>query len=271
MMTEKLSLESLFGLKNKVALVTGGSGGIGRMIAQGLLVAGAIVYITGRKNKACEQAAHELSEFGSCIALAGDITDEQDRQDLLQKITSDTGKLNILINNAGSSWGDSYENYPAKAFAKLMDINVGAVFTLTRDLTPLLEASASGHDPARVINIGSMDGLHTATVHGTGTYAYAASKAAVHQLTKNLAVELGPRNITVNAVAPGFFVSKMTSYLFDNFSEQMSSNSLLNRVGKVEEMAGIAIYLCSQAGAYTHGTIIPVDGGTSINHQHTSI
>lgn len=271
MMAEKLSLESLFGLQDKVALVTGGSGGIGRMIAQGLLVAGATVYITARKNKACEQAAHELSEFGSCIALVGDITDEQDRQRLSQQITSKAGKLNILINNAGSSWGESYESYPEQAFAKLMEINVGAVFTLTRDLTPLLQASANGHDPARVINIGSMDGLHAATVHATGTYAYAASKAAVHQLTKNLAVELGPRNITVNAVAPGFFMSKMTSYLFDNYSAQMKSNSLLNRVGKMEEMAGIAIYLCSQAGAYTHGAVIPVDGGTSINHQHASV
>jgi NAD(P)-dependent dehydrogenase (short-subunit alcohol dehydrogenase family) len=154
-----------------------------------------------------------------------------------------------------------------------MSINVTAVFSLTRALTPLLEAAASpaDDDPARVVNIGSMDGLHIPTVTGVGTYAYTASKAAVHQLTRHLAVELGPRQITVNAVAPGFFPSKMTDQVIEQRGREIAQNSLLKRVGKDEEMAGIAIYLCSRAGAYTHGTVIPVDGGTSINHQHAVV
>lgn len=150
-----------------------------------------------------------------------------------------------------------------------MSINVTAVFSLTRALTPMLEAAAApSEDPARVINIGSMDGLHIPTVTGVGTYAYTASKAAVHHLTRHLAVELGPRQITVNAVAPGFFPSKMTDQVFAHRLKEVEHNSLLGRVGTDEEMAGVAIYLCSRAGAYTHGAVIPVDGGTSINHRH---
>jgi len=173
-----------------------------------------------------------------------------------------------LINNAGAAWGQSFEQYPETAFDKLMSLNVTAVFALTRDLTPLLECSAQAGEPARVINIGSMDGLHIPTVHRTGSYAYTASKAAVHHLTKHLACELGPREITVNAVAPGYFPSKMSDHVFDNFGDDIINNSLLRRTGRAEEMAGVAVYLCSRAGAYTHGAIIPVDGGTSVNHQH---
>jgi len=270
-MTDKnLSIEKLFSLQGKVALVTGGTRGIGRMISQGLLQAGAKVYITARKADACEQAASELSQYGECIALAADVADSNSRSQLCQKLADLEPQLNILVNNAGSTWGESFEDYPESAFTKLMAVNVTAVFALTRDLTPLLEKSANKEDPARVINIGSMDGLHIGLVHGTGMFAYTASKAAVHHLTKNLAVELGPRQITVNAVAPGYFPSKMTEQMLHKEKEKIEANSLLKRVGTDEEMAGIAVYLCSRAGAYTHGTVIPVDGGTSINHQHVS-
>ena len=263
-----LDIQHLFSLQGKVALVTGGSRGIGYMITQGLLQAGARVYITARKAEACQQAAAQLSQYGDCIALPADVADPDSRARLCEQLCASEKALNILVNNAGAAWGADYEQYPESAFDKLMRVNVSAVFGLTRDLTPLLVAAATADDPARVVNIGSMDGLHIPTAHGTGTYAYTASKAAVHHLTRHLAVELGPRQITVNAVAPGFFPSKMTDHVFENSRQEIEGNSLLKRVGKDEEMAGIAVYLCSRAGAYTHGAIIPVDGGTSINHQH---
>ncbi|MEH6590077.1 MAG: SDR family NAD(P)-dependent oxidoreductase [Halioglobus sp.] len=268
MSTPSLDINRLFSLKGKVALVTGGSRGIGRMITQGLLQAGAKVYISARSLEDCKQAATELGEYGECIAIASDVTDADARAELCRQIAEAEPALNILVNNAGTAWGQAYETYPEAAFDKLMKINVGAVFVLTRDLTHLLEAAGSKDDPARVINIGSMDGLHVPTVNRLGNFAYSASKAAVHQLTKNLAVELGPRNITVNAVAPGFFPSKMADLVIEDHRKDIENNSLLKRLGRDEEMAGIAIYLCSRAGAYTHGAVIPVDGGTSINHQH---
>jgi len=270
-MTNSLDINRLFSLEGKVALVTGGSRGIGLMISQGLLQAGATVYISARKAEACEQAAAELAQYGRCVALPADVADEASRAALVASITEDAGRLDILVNNAGNAWGDAYERYPQAAFDKVMSLNVSAVFCLTRDLTPLLERSASAEDPSRVINLGSMEGLHIPTVHGFGNYAYTASKAAVHHLTRHLAVMLGPRNITVNAIAPGFFPSRLTDHVFETAREEIEQNSLLGRVGKDEDMAGIAIYLSSMAGAYTHGAVIPVDGGTCINHQHAHV
>lgn len=272
MSDNELSIQHLFSLEGKVALVTGGSRGIGYMISQGLLQAGARVYITSRKADACAQAAADLGQYGECIAIPADVTSPEGLGQLCEQLQQLEPRLHILINNAGAAWGEAYESYPEAAFDKLMSINVTAVFSLTRALTPLLEATASiEDDPARVVNIGSMDGLHIPTVTGVGTYAYTASKAAVHHLTRHLAVELGPRNITVNAVAPGFFPSKMTDQVFEKRLAQIEHNSLLGRAGKDEEMAGIAIYLCSRAGAYTHGAVIPVDGGTSINWRHAAV
>jgi len=272
MSVNSLDIQRLFSLEGKVALVTGGSRGIGYMISQGLLQAGARVYITARKAQACRQAAEALGQYGQCIAIPADVADPEGRRQLCEQLEEREPRLHILINNAGAAWGATYEAYPESAFDKLMSINVTAVFGLTRALTPLLEAAASKEDgPARVVNIGSMDGLHIPTVTGMGTYAYTASKAAVHHLTRHLAVELGPRQITVNAVAPGFFPSKMTDQLIEHRLAEIEQNSLLGRVGKDEEMAGSAIYLCSRAGAYTHGAVIPVDGGTSINSRHAVV
>lgn len=273
MSDSNLDIHSLFSLEGKVALVTGGSRGIGYMISQGLLQAGARVYITARKAEACRQAAAALGRYGDCIALPADLASTDGRDQLCKQLADAEPRLHILINNAGAAWAETFEAYPESAFDKLMSINVTAVFSLTRQLTPMLEAAASAvdDDPARVVNIGSMDGLHIPTVTGLGSYAYTASKAAVHHLTRHLAVELGPRQVTVNAIAPGFFPSKMTDQLFKRRLAQIEHNSLLGRVGKAEEMAGVAIYLCSRAGAYTHGAVIPVDGGTSINHQHAVV
>ncbi|MFZ9053438.1 MAG: SDR family oxidoreductase [Woeseiaceae bacterium] len=269
MSASSLDIQTLFNLDGKIALVTGGSRGIGRMMAQGLLQAGARVYVTARSADVCEQTATELSHYGTCEALPADINDEEARQRLVADIDVRDGRLDILINNAGRAWGDSFENYTTEAFEKVLQLNVTALFAMTRDCTPLLEKAASARDPARVINIGSIDGLHIPRVHGIGTYAYSASKAAVHHLTRHLAVELGSRHITVNAVAPGFFPSAMTEKTFEHFGDKLASNSLLGRVGEPEDIAGIAIYLGSRAGAYVHGAVIPVDGGTIINHRHT--
>ncbi len=264
-----LDIHELFNLEDKVVLVTGGSRGIGYMMAQGLLQAGAKVYINARSVEGCEQAVDELSEFGLCEALPADITDAVARMQLVQRVADKDGKLDVLINNAGTAWGDSYENYATEAFDKVLKLNVTTMFALTRDFTPLLEKAGRPTSPARVINVGSIDGLHVPRVHGVGTYAYTASKAAVHHMTRCLAVELGPRKITVNAIAPGFFHSKMTKNIFEKVGDKLAANSLLDRVGEPEDIAGMAVYLSSRAGAYVNGAVIPLDGGTIVNHLHT--
>jgi NAD(P)-dependent dehydrogenase (short-subunit alcohol dehydrogenase family) len=257
-----IDVPTLFSLSGKVALVTGGSRGIGRMMAEGLLQAGATVYVSSRKQDACDRAAAELSGQGTCHSVPADVASEDGRAALVEAIAAREPRLHILINNAGAAWGAPYAEYPAAAFDKVLRLNVAAPFLLTRDLTPLLERGAAAGDPARVINVGSMDGLQVQQLVGTGTFAYSASKAAVHHLTRTLAVELGPRNITVNAVAPGFFESRMTGDILEQHGAAIAGACPLGRIGRPEEMAGIAIYLASRAGAYTNGAVIPVDGGT---------
>jgi NAD(P)-dependent dehydrogenase (short-subunit alcohol dehydrogenase family) len=260
-----IDVGELFSLKGKVALVTGGSRGIGRMIAEGYVKAGARVYISARKKEACDQTAEELSRFGECVSLPADASSAEGRALLVKTLSEREEGLHILVNNAGANWGAPFEEFPEKGFHKVIDLNLIAVFFLTRDLTPLLERAASADDPARVINIGSMDGVHVPTIIPTGVYAYSSSKAAVHHLSRHLAVELGPRHITVNAVAPGYFESKMTAEVLDEYGDEIRGACPMDRIGRPEEMAGVAIYLASRAGAYTNGTVIPVDGGTCIN------
>lgn len=257
-----IDVSSLFSLSGKVALVTGGSRGIGRMMAEGLLQAGAAVYVSSRKQDACDRTAAELSAAGPCRSLPADVGTEAGRAALVAALAAREERLHVLINNAGAAWGAPYAEYPAAAFDKVLGLNVSAPFLLTRDLTPLLERGAAPGDPARVINVGSMDGLHVQRLVRTGTFAYAASKAAVHHLTRTLAVELGPRNVTVNAVAPGFFESRMTADVLRRRGADIAAACPLGRIGRPEEMAGVAIYLASRAGAYTNGAVIPVDGGT---------
>ena len=260
-----IDVSTLFSLKGKTALVTGGSRGIGRMIAEGFLQAGATVYISSRKADVCEKVATDLSaQGGTCHALPADIARDNDRNGLVAALGSRINHLDILVNNAGAAWGAPYASFPEHGFRKVLELNVTALFFLTRDLTPLLARAADPDDPARVINIGSMDGVKAPTVLDNGTFPYSASKAAVHHLTRTLAIELAPRHITVNAVAPGFFESKMTEASLANFQDQIERNCPLGRIGRPEEMAGVAIYLASRAGAYTNGTVIPVDGGTSL-------
>ncbi|MEE2636809.1 MAG: SDR family oxidoreductase [Acidobacteriota bacterium] len=259
-----MDVSTLFDLTGKTALITGGSRGIGRMIAEGYLQAGASVYISSRKADVCDQVAKKLSALGPCHAIPANVADDTDRARLVSTLGTRTDRLDILVNNAGSAWGAPYATFPEDGFRKVLELNVTALFFLTRDLTPLLSEAATQNDPARVINIGSMDGLKVPTVLQTGTFSYSASKAAVHHLTRTLAIELAPRHITVNAVAPGFFESKMTEQSLSRYQADIERNCPLHRIGRPEDIAGVAIYLAARAGAYTNGVVIPIDGGTSI-------
>jgi len=248
----------LFDLSGKTAVVTGGSRGIGLMMARGLLQAGARVYISSRKADACAEAAEELSEHGPVHAIPADLSAEPECLRLATEVGERERAVNILVNNAGATWGAPLEDYPAAAWDKVVDLNLKAPFFLTRAFLPLLEAAGTDEDPARIINIGSIDGLR---VPPFPTYAYSASKAGLHHLTRVLARELGPRRITVNAVAPGPFESKMMAATLKAMGDAIADAAPLRRIGQPEDMAGVAIYLASRAGAYVTGAVIPVDGG----------
>ena len=254
-------MSTLFSVEGKVALVTGGTRGIGRMIARGFVEHGAKVYISARKPEVCEEVAAELSKVGSCAALPADLSSEAEATRLAGALAAREGKLHVLVNNAGTNWGAPLTEYPDAAWDKVLALNLKATFHLTRACLPQLEAAASADDPARVINIGSIDGLRVPLLH---TYAYSSSKAAVHHLTRVLAVELAPKHITVNAVAPGPFESKMMAETLRTFGEAIKASCPLGRIGRPEDMAGVAIYLASRAGAYVTGTVIPVDGGITV-------
>ena len=262
---ENFQIEELFSLSGKTALITGGSSGLGLVMAKGLLQNGAKVVIASRRQKKCDLALKELKAYGEVYALATDVTQVDSREKLLEFIDDKLGSLSILLNNAGANWGASLEDYPDEGFAKVMDTNLNAVFSLSRDAVPLLSKAASVEDPARIINIGSMDGIHVPIVQRVPTFAYSASKAALHHLTKAMAVELAPKQITVNAVAPGFFESRMTDYVFEHYLNDIKDDCPLHRVGQPQEIVGIVTYLASKAGSYTNGAVIPVDGGTSIS------
>ncbi len=263
--TEQYATKALFSLEGKTALVTGGSSGLGLIMAKGLLRNGVRVIIASRSQEKCDLALSELASLGECSAMAVDVTDSADRKRLLEHVDERFAGLSILINNAGANWGAKLEEYPDEGFAKVINTNLNAVFSLTRDAVPLLSKAATVDDPSRIINIGSMDGIHVPVVQRVPTFAYSSSKAALHHLTRSFAIELAHRHITVNAIAPGFFASRMTDYVFEHFIEDIKDDCPLHRVGKPEEIVGIVTYLASRAGAYTNGTVIPVDGGTSIS------
>lgn len=249
---------NLFDLSGKTAVVTGGTRGIGLMMARGLLEAGASVYISSRKADACAHAAAELSQFGQVTAIPADLSTEEECQRLAAEVGSHEQSLSILVNNAGATWGAPLEEFPAFAWDKVLDLNLKSPFFLTRAFLPLLEAAATHDDPARVINVGSIDGLH---VPRLPTYSYSASKAGLHHLTRVLARDLGPRMITVNAVAPGPFESKMMAATLAAAGDAIAAAAPLRRIGRPDDMAGVAVYLASRAGSYVTGAVIPVDGG----------
>ncbi len=256
-------MSGLFSIEGKVAVVTGGSRGIGLMIARGFVEAGARVYVSSRNAEVCAEVAEDLSKVGTCIAIPADLGSDAGCRELATEVGKREESLHILVNNAGSNWGAPLAEYPDAAFDKVFALNVKSVFNLTRLMVPLLERAASDDDPARVINIGSIDGLQAPTLE---TYAYSSSKAAVHHLTRTLAHRLAPSRITVNAIAPGPFESKMMAETLKRFGDQIRASCPLGRIGRPEDMAGTAIFLSSRAGAYLTGTVIPVDGGISTRH-----
>jgi NAD(P)-dependent dehydrogenase (short-subunit alcohol dehydrogenase family) len=252
--------EPLFSVAGKTALVTGGSRGIGLMIARGLVSRGARVIVSSRKERDLRAAAQELAQLGDCEALPADISTVEGARQLAEQVGERFGQLSILVNNAGATWGAPLEEFPQGGWEKVIHTNVEGVFNLTIALLGALRAAATIEDPARVINIGSIDGIHVPTMEN---YSYSASKAAVHMLTRHLARRLAAEHITVNAIAPGPFESKMMAFVLDDPAAraEVERRVPLGRIGRPDDVAGLAIFLASRAGAYMTGGVIPLDGG----------
>lgn len=253
-------IENLFSVEGKVAVVTGGTRGIGLMIAQGYVEAGARVIVASRKAEACEEAAAELSKLGACIGIAADLSTEEGAAGLAQAIGERESAVHILVNNAGANWGAPLEEFPDSGWDRVFNLNLKGPFHLTVKLLPLLRAAATAADPARVINVGSIDGLVAPDLE---TYSYSACKAGLHHMTRVLAKRLAREHLTVNAIAPGPFQSKMMAATLDQFGDGIRASNPRGRIGEPEDMAGVALYLASRAGAYVTGAVIPVDGGIS--------
>ena len=253
-----LTPANLFSLENKVALVTGGGRGIGAMFTEGLLGAGARVIISSRRQDQLDEAVKEMGSIGPIEAIAADLSTEQGCLGLAEAVGQRTGRLDVLINNAGATWGAPIAEFPDAAWDRVMSLNVNGVFQLTAALIPLLEAAADADDPARVINVGSIHGLQAPELDN---YSYSASKAAVHHMTRVLAKKLAPQHITVNCIAPGVFRTKMMAHTLDTFGDEIVADTPLGRIGRPEDMAGAVLFLSGRGGAYLTGAVIPVEGG----------
>ena len=256
-------IDELFSMKDKVCVITGGSRGLGFYMAKAFLAAGAArVYITSRKVEECQAAAEELAQWGEAIALPGDISTMDEIQGLVDTLTEREDSIDVLVNSAGCAWLEPLESFQELGWDKVMDLNVKSPFFLTRGLVPLLKQGATAEDMASVINIGSIAGICAAT----DTLSYAPSKAAIHQVTRNLAVILSEDNIRVNAIAPGRFFTKMTEYASKDSAQYEAEIAYipLHRWGEESDISGVALMLASKAGAFITGQIIPVDGGTSL-------
>jgi len=255
-----LDIATLFDVRGKRALVTGGSGGIGYMIAEGLVSAGVEVWVCSRKEADIQAAAEKLSALGTAHAIAADLSGEEGLQKVADELNA-AGPLHILVNNAGATWGAKLEGFPRKGFEKVMNLNVTAPFELTKLLLPALRAAATREDPARVINIASIDGLK---VPRWESYPYSASKAGIIHLSRHMGKFLAAEDVSVNVIAPGFFPSKMTAAVVDfDDAEAMDAvaSPLGHRAGRPEDIAAGVIYLSSRAGAWLSGVVLPISGG----------
>ncbi|NND66912.1 MAG: SDR family NAD(P)-dependent oxidoreductase [Halioglobus sp.] len=254
-------MQDLFDISGKVAVVTGGSRGIGAMIARGFIENGAKVYITARKEAELNATCEELSRYGECVAIASDLSSMEGVTAFSAAVLARESKLDILVNNAGATWGAEIDEFPESGWDKTMDLNVKYLFFLTQKFLPALRAAGDADDPARVINIGSINGV---THPHMPNYAYSASKAAVHQLTRHMGADLAPQLINVNGIAPGFFPSKMTSHLLDH-ADELGAALPRGRFGDMRDAAGTAIYLSARASAWMTGQVLVLDGGMVAN------
>ncbi len=253
-------MSDLFDISGRTALVTGGSRGVGAMIARGLVEAGARVLISSRKEADLLSTAEELGALGNCEAIPADLSTPAGARALANEVRDRTDALSILVNNAGATWGAPLEEFPESGWDRVIHTNVEGIFHLTTALLPALRAASTDSSPARIINIGSVDGLRPPVMEN---YSYSASKAAVHMLTRHLAKRLAPEHITVNAIAPGPFESKMTAFMLDSqdAKEMVEQMVPLGRIGRPDDVVGLTVFLASRAGSYLTGTVIPLDGG----------
>jgi NAD(P)-dependent dehydrogenase (short-subunit alcohol dehydrogenase family) len=252
-------MDELFSVRGKTALVTGGTQGIGLMIARGFVTAGARVCITARTVEDCDAVVKELSAIGDCYAIPADLSSESECVRLAAELSAREQRLDILVNNAGTAWSAPLEEFPASGWDTVLDLGLKAPFYLTRELVALLRRSGTADTPARIINIGSVDAMR---VPELPTYSATAAKAAIHHLTRMFAHDLAPE-VTVNVIAPGSFPSRMMAEVLEHFGEEIAACTPLRRIGRATDIAGTAIFLCSPAGAYITGAVIPVDGGLS--------
>lgn len=252
-------MKEIFDLSGRTAVVTGGSKGVGKMIAEGFLKSGVRVYITARHAEVCQKTAEELSQYGECIAIPNDLGNQQGTEELAAQLIERESKLDILVNNAGTGWHAPFEEFPEKGWDKTFNLNVKAPFFLTQKLAPLLRKAASAEQPAKVINISSVDSIYVPDDEG---YPYSASKAGLNHLTRVLAKKLVKDHIHVNAIAPGAFASDMNVYARDQ-PEVLAEYIPANRIGYWQDIAGVTIFLCARAGDYVVGVTLPVDGGVT--------
>lgn len=254
-----MNITDLYDLHGKVAVVTGGGRGIGKMIAEGLLSAGATVYICSRRSSDLEQTVAALSHLGTIAAVTADLATREGVTALREHLTERELAVHALFNNAGANWGAPLKEFPESAWDRVLSVNLTGAFLLTQALLPLLRAAATPDDPARIVMTGSVDGLR-APSPGYNNYSYAASKAAVHIMTQQLAGELAP-HVTVNAMAPGLFESKMTQGILTTGADAVARQIPMRRIGRPEDIGALAVYLAARASSYVTGAIIPIDGG----------